>query len=67
MINETSTCPICGRILLEVGMRNHIIGSAKGELYRWYFDRSFPRTHLDHVEKNTVIEKVKVVKLRLLP
>ena len=47
------------------GMKNHIIGTAKGELYRWYFDRKLSRKHLDHIVKNSVIEKVRVVKLKV--
>ena len=63
--NDKTKCPVCKKTLLVVGIRNHIIGSAKGELYRWYFDRTQKKAHLEYVQGNTKIEEVKVIKLSL--
>ena len=59
------SCPVCDKRMLKVGIRNHIIGRAKGELYRWYFDRRENRQHLDFIEGNTKVEEVKVVRLKI--
>lgn len=63
--DDKAVCPVCQKSMLAVGVRNHIIGRAKGELYRWYFDRSESIKHLEYVQGNTVIEEVKIIKLNL--
>lgn len=65
MWDKKETCPVCGNTMLAVGVRNHIIGRAKGELYMWYFDRSETIKHLEYVQGNTIVEEVKVIKLNL--
>lgn len=62
--NETKKCPVCNKKLLTVGMINHIIGTAKSELYEWYFRRKTEKPHLVFVTKNTEIKKIKRIKLK---
>lgn len=65
MWNETEKCNICGKKLLAVGMRNHIIGSAKGELYQWYFSQATKKPHLDFVSKNSNLETIVIKRIKL--
>lgn len=58
-------CPVCPQKTLVVGLRNHIAGKAKSELFRWYFDRTEPTPHLKYFEKNAIIETIEVKTLKL--
>ena len=65
MYRETITCPVCQKKLLVVGIQNHIIGRAKGELWQWYFKRSNIKKHLDYVSKKASYQIIKRIKLSL--
>lgn len=64
MWNDLEKCPSCGTEVLKVGLRNHLIGKAKSELWRVCVGESKERSHLDYVEKNTKLLKIKILKLK---
>jgi len=64
MWNDTTKCPACDTKILEVGLKNHLIGKAKSELWRISTNESKERKHLDYVVKNTKLIKVKIIKLK---
>lgn len=64
MWNDTIKCPACETKVLPVGLRNHLIGKAKSELWRNCTGESKQRKHLDYVEKNTELVKIKLLKLK---
>ncbi len=63
MWNDLTKCPVCKTQLLSVGLRNHLIGKAKSELWRTSIEESKERRHLNYVVKNTKIIKLKIIKL----
>lgn len=64
MWNDIEKCPACGTKVLKVGLRNHLIGKAKSELWRISTGEDRERKHLDYVSKNTKLVKVKIIKLK---
>lgn len=61
---ETTKCPSCGTEVLVVGLRNHLNGKAKSELWRITTGEAQERGHLDYVIENTELVKVKMIKLK---
>jgi len=35
-MEKTKKCPVCGKVLLKCGLKNHIINSAKGEVWEMF-------------------------------
>jgi hypothetical protein len=62
---KVTHCPLCDKKVLETGLINHIVGSAKGELYELYFNRAVRRKHLDYVSKNTEVVQIEKLRLKL--
>ena len=58
---QTMECPVCGKVLLAAGMRNHINGRAKVEVYNWYMQgRDIAVPHQDYIENNLLPDKFKI-------
>lgn len=63
-MNSYIKCPVCSRNYRKVGIANHIINSAKAELYEYYFMRSNNIQHLNYCSANTETRKIKRLKLK---
>lgn len=58
------TCPVCKKKYLpKIALKNHIINSAMGEVWRWYRDRKKKKPHNDYFDKN--YKSVKIKKLQI--
>lgn len=61
---KTIPCPVCQTKLLPQGLRNHIIGRAKNEVYQFYTLKKGIIPHQKYIEKNVKIIEIKKLKLQ---
>lgn len=61
--NDTAECPVCGTTRLKTGMRNHIIGKAKSELWDFHYGLIQKAPHTEYVDNNVEVRQVEVIKL----
>lgn len=51
--DEMITCPACETRVCETGIRNHIMGCARSELWKFEMEKGITETpHLDYYRKN---------------
>jgi len=61
---KTVRCPVCPEKLIPQGLRNHIIGRAKNEVYQFYTLKKGIMPHQKYIEKNVKIIEIKKLKLK---
>lgn len=58
-------CRVCGAEYYRSGIKNHVYGKAKSELFDWWLNQGEDKPHADYVAKHGKVKKVERINFEI--